>query len=276
MPQGLGNALGHGHKLPAEVRPWVKRFVRVGYAAKGVIYLLIGVLALQLALGEGGRVTDASGVLRTIVRQPFGYALLLILALGILAYAGWEIAEGVFDTRRKGSDAKAWMSRSMTVVKALVYGAMGFEAMRLVFGRTTRSQGADDYARTTMGFPLGDILLALVGIGIAAYGIRQIWQAWRFQLDDDLDRSQLRQDGAGWVLSVGRWGIGARGVIFALTGVALMRAGFDRRPSAAGGMSESLSTVLSQPNGHWLLAAVAAGLVCFGFFQLLHARYARL
>jgi hypothetical protein len=272
----MDNVLANAPSLPPDVRPWVKRLVRVGYAAKGVIYLLIGVLALQLAIGEGGRVTNASGVLRAIVEQPFGRALLLVLGVGILAYAGWEIAQAIFDTRRQGSSARGWINRSLTMIKAVVYGTIGWEAMQMVAGNTRGSQDADDYARTTMSFPLGGIFLGLVGIGISAYGARQIWQAWKFTFDGDLDQNQLRREGASWVLSVGRWGIGARGIILTLMGVAVMRAGFDRRPSEAGGMSDSLWTLLSQPYGHWLLAAVAAGLVCFGIFQLLHARYARL
>jgi len=272
----MDNVLANAPALPPDVRPWVKRLVRVGYAAKGVIYLLIGVLALQLALGEGGRVTDASGVLRAIVEQPFGPGMLLLIGIGILAYAGWEIAQAIFDTRRQGSGAKGWINRSLTVIKAVVYGAIGFEAMRLVLGDTQRSQGADDYARTTMSFPLGGIFLGLIGIGISVYGVRQIWQAWQFKFDDDLDQNQLRREGGGWLLSLGRWGIGARGVTLTIMGYALARAGFDRRPSKAGGMSDSLWTLFSQPYGRWLLAAVAAGLICFGVFQLLHTRYAKL
>jgi hypothetical protein len=272
----MDNVLTNAPSHPPDLRPWIKHLVRVGYAAKGVIYLLIGVLALQLALGEGGRVTNASGVLRAIVDQPFGRGLLLVVAIGILAYAGWEIAQAIFDTRHKGSDAKGWISRSLGVIKAVVYGTIGWEALRMVLGNNQRSQDADDYARTTMSFPLGGIFLGLVGIGISIYGVTQIRQAWQFKFDDDLDQNQLRREGGGWVLSVGRWGIGARGLILTIMGYAVARAGFDRRPSAAGGMSESMWTLLSQPYGHWLLAAVAAGLVCFGVFQLLHARYAKL
>jgi hypothetical protein len=272
----MENVLANAPALPPEVRPWVKRLVRVGYAAKGVIYLAIGGLALQLALGEGGRVTDASGVLRTLVEQPFGYGLLLVVAVGILAYAGWEIAQALFDTHHKGSDVKGWISRSLGIIKAVVYGTIGWEALRMMTGDNAGSRNADDYARTTMSFPLGGIFLGLVGIGIGFYGVTQVRQAWQFKFDDELDQSRLRQEGAGWVLALGRWGIGARGIILIIMGFAIMRAGFDRRPSEAGGMSDSLWTVLSQPYGHWLLAAVAAGLVCFGVFQLLHARYAKL
>jgi hypothetical protein len=115
----------------------------------------------------------------------------------------------------------------------------------------------------------------LVGAGVAAYGVKQIVMAWKSEFDDDLNQHQLRSEGGAWVLNIGRAGIGARGVILVLVGVALARAGFDERPSEAGGMTEAMWTLFSQPSGQWLLAAVAAGLICFGVFQVLHARYAR-
>jgi hypothetical protein len=263
--------------MPAapDLKPWVRRFVRVGYAAKGTIYLLIGALALRLALGDGGRLTDSSGALRTIVQQPFGLALLALAGVGILAYAGWEITQAVVDAKRKGTSASGLMNRGLAIIKGVVYGAVGIEAMRMVMGARGGSRNADDYARTAMQFPLGGIAIALVGAGIAIYGLKQIAMAWQSKFDDDLNQQQLRREGGAWVLDIGRAGIGARGVILVLVGVALARAGFDERPSEAGGMTEAMWTLFSQPYGQWLLAAVAAGLVCFGVFQLLHARYAR-
>jgi hypothetical protein len=263
-------------RTSAELRPWVRRAVRVGYAAKGTIYLLIGTLAIRLAMGLGGELTDSSGALRTIVEQPFGMAMLLIVGVGILAYAGWEITEGIADPKRKGSDAGGLMSRALTVLKGLVYGLIGVQALRMVMGAGVSSRDADDYARTAMQFPLGGALLVAIGLGMAAYGISQVVDAWKARVGEDLDAGQLRREGGAWLLNVGRAGIGARGIILVLIGGALARAGFDERPSEASSMPEAMWTLFSQPYGRWLLASVAAGLICYGLFQVLHARYARL
>jgi hypothetical protein len=123
--------------------------------------------------------------------------------------------------------------------------------------------------------PLGRWALVAAGIGIAIYGIVQARNAWQARLGEDLDQSALRREGLGWVVNIGRAGIGARGVVFVAMGTLLVRAGFDRRPSEAGGIAEALGTLLTQPFGAALLAATSAGLVCFGVWQLLHARYAR-
>jgi len=261
----------------AELRPWLCGLVRVGYAAKGIIYLLIGVLAFRLASGiAGGRVTDGFGVLRVLARQPFGTLLLGAIGVGILAYTGWQIAEGIWDTRRRGGGWRGWTMRSLTILKGVVYGAIGWEAIRIVLGIRARSQTADDYAGQAMRVPLGDVFLVLVGLGIAIYGVLQIRQAWMARFDDELDCRRLRREVGSWALAIGRAGTGARGVILGVMGITLMRAGFDRRPSQAGGLANSLWILFGQPYGRWLLMAIATGLMCFGVFQLLHARYAKL
>lgn len=262
--------------VPEDLKPWVQRTVRLGYAAKGIIYALIGFLAFRLAFGlDGGRVTDASGVLRTIVKQPFGLVLIAIIGFAILAYAAWHIFEGIKDTRHKGSNWKGKVERALTIIKAIVYGLIGVEALRLVFGLRGSSADADDYARETMRYPLGDIFLVLVGIGVAVYGVMELWKAWKAKWDDDFDAARARRE-VPWLLHIGRFGVGARGVILALMGMGLVNAGFEERAAKARGLAESLLTLFSQPSGPWLLGGVAAGLICFGIFQLLHARYARL
>jgi len=104
----------------------------------------------------------------------------------------------------------------------------------------------------------------------------QIWKAFRAQFDEDIDAESMRRETGAWALTVGRIGTAGRGLILTVMGILLARAGFDRTPSRAGGMADSLWTLMTQPYGTWLFAAAAGGLVCFGIFQLFHWRYARL
>lgn len=260
-----------------DIRPWMTRLVRVGYAAKGVLYLLIGGLALQLALGEGGRLTDASGALRSVVNKPFGLVLLAAIGVGLLAYAAWECSGVFWLPRLRRRHGKVWLQQAAAVVKGVGYGAVGWEALQLAMGaRAAAGNDTDEYTRQVLQLPLGRWAVVAIGIGIAVYGGVQVRNAWQVRLGEDLDQSALRREGLGWVASIGRLGIGARGVVFVAMGFLLARAGFDRRPSEAGGMGEALGTLLTQPFGVTLLAVTAAGLVCFGVWQLLHARYARI
>ena len=273
----MDTAVAPAH-LARELRPWVAPIVRLGYVAKGIIYLLIGVLAVRLAFGlEGGRVTDASGALRVLMNQPFGFFLISALGVGILAYAAWQIVEGLLDTRGKGGGARGWTDRALTIVKGAVYGAVGLEALRMVLGIRGSSKDADDYARNVMQVPIvGSWFFALVGVGVGVYGVMQMRKAFRAEFDEDVDAERMRRETGAWTLSLGRIGTAGRGLILTVMGILLARAGFNRSPAEAGGMVDSLWTLMSQPYGTWLFTAAAAGLVCFGIFQLLHWRYARL
>jgi hypothetical protein len=261
-------------RISPAAQPWVSRIVRLGYLAKGVIYTSIGALAMRVAFGiRGGRLTDPSGVLLQILRQPFGIAALTIIGIGIVGYAAYYLFEAIADLRRKGGGVRGWTDRSLTMIKSIAYGTIGVQALRIVFAGDRPSSDPSDPANAVMHFPLGWILLVLIGAGIAIYGITQINMAWHGRADEDIDVARVRSE-ARWVLTLGRAGAAARGVILVMMGVALALAGAHEQPAQAAGYRDVLSMLAS--TNPWLLAAMGAGLLCFGLYQLCHARYARL
>lgn len=256
------------------VRPWIGRAVRLGYIAKGSIYILIGVLAVRVGFGmRGGRLTDASGVLAMLLRQPFGLVMLTLIGIGIIGYAAYYIFEAIADTRHRGKGVKGWLDRSLTIIKAAAYGTIGIEALNIVFGNHGVDTDAEDNARLLMRFPLGEVLLVLIGIGIATYGATQLKMVWDGRVDDDIDEARVRRE-AGWLIGFGRFGIASRSLILLLMGVTLLWAGLRERPSDADGYSEGLRAIASI--NPWLLVVVGGGLFCFGLYQLGHARYAKI
>lgn len=259
--------------LDRAVRPWVGRVVRLGYAAKGLIYSLIGVLAFRVALGDGGRLTDPSGVLRTLLSQRFGREMLAILGIGIVGYAAYYIFEAAADLRRRGGGLRGWTDRGLTIVKAAVYGLIGVQALMVVFFDRRPTDRTEQGAGTVMQLPLGQWLLVAIGIGVAFYGFTQLRMVWRGSVDDEIDAARVRRE-APWVLSLGRFGTAARSVIIMLMGATFARSGWRGRASDADGYREALRTVASFDS--WLLAAIGAGLLCFGIYQLCHSRYAKI
>ena len=256
------------------MRPWVGRVVRLGYLAKGIIYSLIGVLAIRLALGMGGgRLTDPSGVLRTILSQRFGRLMLAIIGIGIVGYAAYYIFEAVADVRRRGGGRRGWTDRGLTIIKAAVYGLVGVQALQVVFFDRLPRDRTEDGAGTVMQFPMGEWLLIAIGVGVAFYGFTQLRMAWRGGVDDEIAVARVRRE-APWILPLGRFGIAARSVIIMLMGATFARSGWRGRASDADGYREALRTVASFDP--WLLTAIGAGLLAFGVYQLCHARYARI
>ena len=250
------------------------RIVRLGYLAKGLIYSLIGVLALRVAFGmTGGRLTDPSGVLRTLLSQPFGRIMLAIIGIGIVGYAGYYIFEAAADLRRRGSGRRGWTDRGLTMIKAAVYGAIGVQALQVVFFDHRPMDRTEQGAGAVMQVPLGHWLLVGIGIGVIVYAVTQLRMAWRGGVDDDIDAARVRRE-APWILPLGRFGIAARSIILMLMGATFARSGWGGRAADADGSREALRTVASFDP--WLLTAIGAGLLCFGLYQLCHARYARL
>lgn len=253
----------------------VDAFVRLGYLAKALVYILVGVLALKLAAGmRGGRITDPGGSLYVVLGQPFGNTMLLLLAAGLLTYAGWQIARAVFGRDHRAH--KAWVGRALTVVKALVYAAVGWKAMRLALGLRAGDSGPEPLVREALQWPFGEWLILMAGIAVGWYGIVEIKDAIKGHLEPDLDAPTLRSRAGEWALHLARGGIGARGVLLVLLGVGIVRAALAHRASEAAGMDGSLAILNALPQGTLLLGAAAAGVFAYGIYQLLHARYAQL
>ena len=257
-----------------DVKKGIEGLVRLGYLAKAVVYLLVGALALKVAAGVGGgRITDPGGALYVVLRKPYGQVMLILIAVGLLTYAGWQIWRAFFG-RRHGKESA--LHRALTVIRALVYGAVGVKAAKLVLGLRGGDSGPEPLVREALRWPFGEWMIMIAAVGVGWYGVVEILDAWKGRLEPDLDASTLRRRAGEWAMPVARGGIGARGVLMILLAFGLLRAATARRPSAAGGLDTSLWILNTLPQGALLLGAAAAGVLAYGIYQLLHARYAEI
>lgn len=262
--------------LPLPPRRWVQRFARAGYAAKGVVYLLIGLLAVQAAAGAGGRTTGASGVLHVLLRQPFGRWLLGPVAAGLAGYAAWRLYCAAVDPKHPGRhDWKRAAVRVGYAMSALVHGGLAWQATRLALGQAG-GRGGDGQpdARTAqlMAVPFGRPLVGIVGLGVAAYGVAQIAKGVRGR---GVEPTQTADAQVRRILErAARVGHVARGVVFGIMGWCLVRAALEHDPSQAGGLAEALQELGRQPYAPVLLGTVALGLAAYGAYQLALARWA--
>ena len=258
--------------LPAA--PWIEWLARVGYAAKAVLYTVVGVLALQSALGSGGKTTGSRGALTTLVRQEFGALILVIIAAGLFGYAAWRIIEAILDPERRGTTAKGLALRTSFAVRGIVHAALGLQAVRLATGTARdRGQAVETWTARLLDAPFGRWLVVGAGLAVAAYGIYQLYRAWAAKLSRQLDLASLSREAGSWLLIVCRCGIAARGVVFGICGWYLVRAGIAHNATTAADTGEALGAIARQPFGHWLLAIVAVGLIAYGAYEVVQARY---
>jgi hypothetical protein len=256
-------------------------FARLGYAAKGVVYLIIGWLAVQLAIGAGGKATDQRGALQTISEQPFGKFLLVLVVIGLLGFAIWCFLQAWFDTEGEGRDMKGLVGRLGYAVTGVSYAILAFGAFQLVSGSGTSSAtkstttSTQDVTAQLLKHSWGVaivVILGLIVIGVACYMLAKAYTA-KFQR-----RLQLTGLSTGLrkgVIFLGRFGYASLSVVFGLIGVFLIVAALQHNPHQARGLDGALRTLIQQPFGPVLLGIVALGLVAYGVYSFVEARYRR-
>jgi hypothetical protein len=259
--------------------PWIERLARFGYAAKGVVYCLVGLLALLSALGRGGDTTGSRGALQSLLEQPFGQILVAILAVGLAGYSLWCFIQAIEDPEQDGSDAKGIAKRMYSFSKGVIYFSLVIAAIGMAIG-ARRSSGdesrLDEWTAKLMSLPYGPWIVGILGVSVIGYGVRQLYRAWKAKLDDQLNLFSLGAGSHAWALRVSRFGIGARGAIFVLIGIFLVLAAYHSAPSEARGVGESLAALRDRPYGPWLLGIVALGLISYGIYEFIRARYRRI
>ena len=259
---------------------WIRPIARLGFAAKGVVYITIGLLAAKSALGwRGGRTTDTEGAIRTMGRQPFGDVLLLAVGVGLLAYSTWRLVQAVFDVDDKGSDAKGLFLRTGFLGSALLHAALAVSALALLFrwkkpGGPTA--GIEYWTARALGEPFGVWAVGAVGAGVMVGGLYQLYKAYGARFEKRLALDALSPASRRWVRRTGQLGLTARGVTFGIIGWFLVQAALQVDSREARGLAGSLRVVRQQHHGDVLLAAVAFGLVAYGLHSLVMARYRRL
>lgn len=258
-------------------RPWVRNAARAGYAAKGVVYIVIGVLAIQTAVGAGGTITDQKGALVTIYQQPFGRFLLAIVALGLFAYGLWSFIQATLDVEHKGTDLKGVLTR-------IGYGAVGVTYVLLAIGAARFDAGlgsagkssnasARDWTARLLSAPAGVVLVVLVGLIVIGIAASLLYRAYAADFRQQISAGGKLRDEVIWL---GRLGYAALGFVFCIVGLFLIVAAVKHNPHEARGLSGALETLVQQPFGPVLLALVAIGLFAYGLFSLAEARYRRL
>jgi len=261
----------------AAANPWVERLARFGYAVRGILYAVVGLLAVQVALGAGGATTDKHGAIATIGSQPFGKFLLVLIAVGLVGYSLWGFIRALLDPLRRGTDPKGIAQRIGYLISGLSYGTLVIPTVRFIMGTGGggTSNGSADMTATLLSQPFGQWLAALVGLIGMAGGLGQMYQAYSTDFKKDFKSSEMNANEMKLATWVGRIGLAARGVVFVMLGFFVLQAALQANPQQAKGLDGALATLAHQPFGPWLLGLVALGLVAFGAYSVLCARWIR-
>ena len=256
--------------------PWVERLGRFGLVAKAVLYGVIGIIAIQVALGAREESPDKSGALRTIAEQPFGKGLLILLALGLAGYALWRLAQAILDRDHEGEDPKGLAKRASNLAKAAWYGTLCVLTVSVLVGG---GSGGGNEQRQTAGVferPFGRYAVYAAGLAFVAAAVFNGYRAVTCKFNKKLKTHEMGDVEEKAATGIGVLGHLARFVVFALIGLFLLRAAWEFDPKEARGLDGALLEVAQAPYGGLLLGAVAVGLLSYALYCLVQARYRKI
>ena len=256
---------------------YVEWLARAGLAARGVMYVLIGILAIEIAFGNSGQKADQSGAVRVVASTPVGALLLWLLVAGFIGMAVWRLSEALFGG--PGADGRKASNRVTAGFKAVLYGFIAFGIMRYALGlgapKSSDKQSVD-LTTTAMRHPGGRILVGIVGLVLIGAGVWLAWQALQKHFRSDIRTWQMSQPTRKVVTFLGQVGGISRAIVFGAAGLFLLIAAVTARAHEAKGIDATLRAFTKTPAGPWLLVAIAVGLVLFGGYSLAEARWRRL
>jgi len=249
---------------------------RVGLIAYGVVHLLIGWLALQIAWGAAGKSADSSGALRTLADQPFGKILLCLVAVGLVALALWQASATIWGYRNH-EGARRFRKQVISGVKAVIYAALGVSAASVALGLGSWSSQSQQQATSgVLAWPAGYMIVAVTGLIIIGVGVAGVVKGVNKSFVEEIDTSSMSPVAREGVARLGQVGYIAKGVALGVVGGLLSYAALTFVRQKAQGLDGALQAILAQPFGRYLLTAVALGFLAFGLFALLQSRYRRM
>ncbi len=261
-----------------KVNYWLELTARIGFAAKGILYIVIGVLAFQVVIGLGGETAGMKDVLKTIHKQAgvFGDAVLFIIALGLTAHSFWRLMQSLFNADNKEIDFKNIIDRIGYFTSVIVYGGLAFLSFKIVIGLGGGGSSPQAMTASVLNKPLGRWLIILTGLAIGGSGLFQIYFGISRKFEFKYDLQNMNDFEIKLARYVSLIGLAARGIVFVLLSVFLIQAGLEFNPDKAGGMDKALEKALNQPYGHWLLGIAAVGLAAYGGYCILLGKFRKI
>jgi hypothetical protein len=243
---------------------------RMGYAARGIVYLIVGGLAFLAASGPDVRPRGIRDALRHIFDQPLGGFLLWIVAGGLASFAFWRFFQTFLDTERYGRGIHGLMRRTIFACSGLFYLTLALTSVGITMGarRVSEDQSMREWAAWLLVQPLGRAIISFIGVGFAAAAIGLAVQALRAAYRHRLDAPPMVRLAA---VVLGSFGILTRAAILFMLGVFLGLAAYDHNAREVIGLTGALRTMQNQSYGAWQLGVTALGLLAFVLFEIIQA-----
>ncbi|MBE9069159.1 DUF1206 domain-containing protein [Leptolyngbya cf. ectocarpi LEGE 11479] len=269
------------HQFKRSVAPWIRGLARLGYGAKAIVYLSLGILATQAALNLGGETTGSDGTLIAIASKPFGQILLFLVSFGLLGYVLWRLVQAFLDPEHDGRDWSDIVRRLSYLASGIAYSSLALTALRLALGQPSQSnnQGStpEVWATRLLQQPMGRWVVGAAGVCIIGVAFYYFYRAIKAKFRNRLRLHNLSQITRKNLIRICQFGIAARGLVFSIIGGYLIKAAITADADQARSTEGALEALqYSSSFGQWLLIVTAAGLVAYGIYMAVQARYRKI
>jgi hypothetical protein len=247
---------------------------RAGLAARGVMYVLVGIIAVQVALGSSHQQADRAGAVRLVAATPFGFVALWLLVVGFAGMTLWRLSEAAWGVA--GPDGHKATKRLASLGRAIFYAFVTWGILKFALGiggPSSSDKQSQDLTAAALKVQSGQAIVAIAGIVVIAAGLYVMYRAYKRKFLKHLRFGSASPTTRRTVMRLGQIGGIARGAVFATVGIFLIIAAQDANPRQAKGIDSALRALAHTPLGPWLLIAVAAGLVTFGVYSWCEARW---
>lgn len=244
---------------------------RTGYFARGLVYAIVGLVALSVAAGLRRTALTLTGALHELFVRPLGLLVVSCVAVGMVCFALWRIAQGVLDADNLGTAPRAWVRRIGYALSSLAYLGIAAVATGVIFRMpSSNSTSSKDWAAWLLSWPLGSVALGFIGFGFLGFSAATAMKAYRAPFEKEFD---LKSSRAKWLVPIGRAGHAARALVFLLVGYFVLMSAYYSDVHQVKDMAGALNVLQHQRFGMIIYTAVATGLTCFGAFELFQALF---
>jgi len=259
--------------------PYTKRLARLGFYTKGFLFIVIGILAVLVATGQGGELADPSGALETIAQARYGKWLLIIFIVGAVGHGIWNILRGAADVDNAGDGWQGIVKRIAAVGIGVFYLGLAFTAWSIIIAERITDRNGEiprTFAAILLALPLGASLMFLIGVGIVGVGVHECYSGVTGKYKENFRLFAAENKHRRIITMLGALSFTARALLLGLVGYFFISAAISHNPNDAAGLDGALAALAQTYYGKVLLFVTATGLVCHGVLSLYEARYRRL
>ncbi|MCT2534703.1 DUF1206 domain-containing protein [Aquibacillus koreensis] len=257
-----------------ELKPWIRRLARIGYMARGLVFVMVGILTFMAAVGVGGNASGTQGMFRSLAGMPFGEILLWLIAIGLLLYEMWLFIKVIKAPQNKGKGWKELFSRGASLVIAIIYGGLIYSAFSIALHAGSSSGNTEKtWSAKLLSQPFGQWLIAGLGIAIIVYGILELCKGITTKFMKRFHTEDMSAHEYKIAKNAGRLGLVSRGAVFGMIGFFFIKTAWTSDSDQAKGLDGVLSELSQEPYGQIILAIAAIGLFLYGVYQIARGRY---